>query len=74
MITKEDKSLRTKRPDIFAQVNLELTALHCPQINLDSITYGSKKKIWWNCTKDNRHVWDASPNERIAMVNILPTM
>lgn len=66
MITKEDKSLRTKRPDIFSQVNHELTALHCPQINLEIITYGSKKKIWWNCVIDNRHVWDASPNERTA--------
>jgi hypothetical protein len=60
----EERFLRIKRPDIFSQINQELTATHYPNVNLDTITYGSKKKIWWNCSKDSRHVWDAQINAR----------
>lgn len=65
----EDRSLRNKRPDLFAQINLELTANHYPKVNLETITYGSKKKIWWNCQTDNRHVWDAQINARAVSGN-----
>lgn len=32
-------------------------------IDINKITHGSKKKIWWECIKE-KHSWDASPNER----------
>lgn len=64
MVAIERKSLRETHPDIFGQINHELTAEYYPKVNLDSITYGSKKKIWWNCPKDPRHVWDAQINAR----------
>lgn len=68
-MNKEDRSLRNKRPDLFAQINLELTAKHYPKMNLGTITYGSKKKIWWNCPTDNRHVWEAQINARAVSGN-----
>ena len=61
---KEDTSLKNRRPDIFAQINHELTAKHCPEIDLDTISYGSKKKLWWDCSKDSEHVWEATIKHR----------
>jgi hypothetical protein len=69
MSNEEDRLLRNKRPDLFAQINLELTAKHYPKVNLSTITYGSKKKIWWNCSKDSRHVWEAQINARVVSGN-----
>lgn len=66
---KEDRSLRNKKPDLFAEINLELTAKHYPKVNLETITYGSKKKLWWNCPTDGRHVWEAQVNTRAVSGN-----
>lgn len=69
MSNEEDRSLQSKRPDLFAQINLELTAKHSPTINLETVTYGSKKKIWWSCSTDSRHVWEAQINARAVSGN-----
>lgn len=66
---EKDRSLRNKRPDLFAQINVALTAKLYPKVNLDTITYGSKKKIWWNCPTDSRHVWEAQINARVVSGN-----
>lgn len=65
-MSTENKTLKSRRPDIFTQVDPELTLQHYPKINLDSITYGSKKKVWWRCDADSRHVWDAAINDRVV--------
>ncbi len=28
------------------------------------ISIGSNRYVWWNCPKDERHVYDASPHQR----------
>lgn len=61
---KEDTSLKNRRPDIFEQINHELTGKHCPEVNLDTISYGSNKKLWWNCAKDSEHVWESAIKSR----------
>lgn len=63
---KEDTSLKNRRPDIFVQINHELTAEHCPEVDLETISYGSNKKLWWNCNKDSQHVWDSAIKSRTA--------
>lgn len=63
-MNKEDLSLKNRRPDIFEQINHELTGEHCPEVNLDTISYGSNKKLWWNCTKDSQHVWESAIKSR----------
>ena len=30
----------------------------------DKVTYGSKKKVWWQCPKDINHVWDSQIKDR----------
>lgn len=35
-------------------------------INPETLSYGSKTKVWWVCSKDNRHSWQASIDKRTA--------
>lgn len=48
-------------PDLAAQLlpNQELTA--------EDIVPGSNKKLWWVCSNDQTHYWEASPNSRTTM-------
>ena len=34
-------------------------------INLDTVTRSMKRKVWWVCSKDPRHTWEAAINSRV---------
>jgi len=42
-----------------------------PSLNGDlrpeHVSYGSGKRIWWQCKKDSRHVWDAIISNRARL-------
>lgn len=70
--------LRNKFPNLFVEIH----STKNKKIDLDSLTYGSKCKIWWRCVKNKKHVWVATPNSRTCKnktgcpfcrgINVLP--
>lgn len=50
-------------PELFSQLIPGLNA----DENLKKIAPGSNKKLWWQCTKFNDHVWDDSPYSRTSL-------
>lgn len=38
----------------------------------NEITSGSNKKVWWKCSKDPLHEWQASPKQRTSQNNSCP--
>lgn len=36
------------------------------ELGPDDVSYGSKKRVWWTCPNDSRHVYVAPPNRRTA--------
>ena len=47
-------------PELVEQFHYELNGTIQPQ----DISYGSKKKIWWQCPSNPKHVYDMPPNIR----------
>lgn len=47
-------------PELVEQFHYELNGTIQPQ----DISYGSKKKIWWQCPSNPKHVYDMPPNSR----------
>lgn len=39
-------------------------------IQLEEISVGSTKPIWWKCDKGKDHIWKASPNQRTSGQNL----
>lgn len=52
--------LATKRPDLAAEWHLTLNGDLTPY----DITSGSNKKVWWQCSKNPKHVWKEYINNR----------
>ncbi|UJF20266.1 hypothetical protein L0B53_19220 (plasmid) [Vibrio sp. SS-MA-C1-2] len=50
------KSLAIEKPNLLNQWHIEKNGSLTP----DSISAGSEKKVWWQCSKDSEHIWQAS--------------
>jgi len=53
-------SLATRFPEIAEEFDLTLNAPLTPP----EVTYGSGKKLWWRCSSDQTHVWQATASSR----------
>ena len=60
LVIKGINNLKTLRPDLAAEWNYERNV----EIDIDSIMPGTKKKVWWICSKG--HEWQASVSSRNA--------
>ena len=60
LVTPET-SLANKRPELIAEWHFEKNAKITPY----DVKYGSQKKYWWQCSKDEHHEWEASPLVRM---------
>ena len=47
-------------PELVGQFHTDLNGNTQP----NEISHGSKKKIWWQCPSNPKHVYDMSPNDR----------
>lgn len=54
--------LKDKYPEIFAQIDVEKTLQEYPGLDIDNLTTGSNKKIWWKCSKG--HTWRTKVDNR----------
>ena len=55
-----DNSFAKKRPDLIKEWNYKLNG----KITPEQLTSGSNKIVWWFCSKNNNHEWQASPKTR----------
>ena len=55
--------LKEKYPEIFAQIDVERTLQQYPDLDLENITVGSRKKLWWKC-KEHNTLWQAEVYRR----------
>jgi hypothetical protein len=53
-------SLSSKYPILNVEFAYDLNS----NASLDDFSEGSGKKVWWRCSKDERHVWPAAINKR----------
>jgi very-short-patch-repair endonuclease len=51
-----ERSLMYKFPKIAQEWNYSMNGGLCPE----NVSYGSKRKVWWICKKNNRHRWATS--------------
>ena len=54
------KTLEKLYPKVTAEWNYKLNKL-----TPDKVSYGSAKKVWWICSKNKEHIWEAQINNRI---------
>ena len=54
-------SLSKKYPTLKVEFADDLNS----SVSLDDFSEGSDKKVWWRCSKDERHVWEAQIRHRI---------
>ena len=57
-------SLKTRFPDIAAEWHP--TKNQHLGVTPETISYGSKKRVWWQCGRFPEHEWPQSPNGRTA--------
>lgn len=57
----ETNSLVHNFPDIVAQIHPTKN----PDLAVEKLSYGSKKKLWWQCLKDPEHAWQAAIHHRV---------
>lgn len=57
----EKQTLAQARPDLATQWHPTKNGTLTPQ----DVTPGSGKKVWWQCSVDSRHEWDASVDNRV---------
>ena len=53
--------------DNFPEIASEWHSEKNGKLNVNEITYGNDKKVWWKCSNINEHEWEASPNSRTNM-------
>jgi len=58
----ESNSLESTHPKISSEWHLTKNKAITPQM----VTRGSKKKVWWQCSKNNDHIWKTTPNSRTS--------
>jgi hypothetical protein len=56
----EHKYLSFQNPELFKQIHDSLNN----DIDIESLSIGSNKKIWWQCPVDKDHIWCTSVNHR----------
>ena len=61
-------SLKVLNPDLSKEWHIELNG----ELTPDMITEGSRKKVWWKCSKEEDHVWSASVASRAGRGNNCP--
>ena len=49
------RTLKNKSPDIAKEWHATLNA----PLRIDSVTYGSAKKVWWQCPEVEDHIYDS---------------
>lgn len=54
----------------FPRTQLEFEQSLNKGITLEDLTLGSRKKVFWKCTKGKTHIWEASPNQRTSGGNL----
>lgn len=64
----KSNSLEYCFPEITKEWNYERNGNFKP----DEITTGSNKKVWWKCSNNQLHEWQASPKQRTAQNNTCP--
>lgn len=47
-------------PEIAKEWNFQLNG----DLKPENITFGSNKKVWWTCIKNQEHIWQATVNNR----------
>eukprot|EP00128_Syssomonas_multiformis_P014182 Colp12_sorted_trinity150504_noHs@16176 len=57
---KGKRSLLTAHPDLAQQWHPTKNGVLTP----DTVSRGSDKKVWWQCTKDRTHEWEARVSSR----------
>lgn len=67
-VTAGVNDLATTRPLVAAQWHKDRNGDFLPT----QVTYGSKKIVWWQCTKDARHEWKSSINQRSETAGSCP--
>ena len=55
------ENLKVSHPNLFNQIHPNKNF----EINIDSLTSGSDKKIYWQCNKGEDHVWIATVSNRV---------
>lgn len=60
----ESVFLKDKFPEIYKQIHPTLNS----HINIETLSYGEKKVLWWKCSKSScdHHVWSAKINTRTS--------
>jgi len=61
-IVVESNSLAQLYPNIASQWHPKLNE----GISAKSVSYGSEKKVWWQCDKNEKHIWESSVNQRTS--------
>jgi hypothetical protein len=54
--------LKEKYPNLEREFDKELNN----EVNFHQLTIGSRRKIWWRCSKEADHIWLASINQRTS--------
>jgi hypothetical protein len=62
--SKERKVLPETHPHLLAEWDFEKN-----EVRPGEVTAGSHKKVWWICSKNPEHGWEASPNNRTSPAN-----
>ena len=62
------KKLIDRYPEIFAEIVVEKH----PDLDLENITYGSHKKLYWRCRRNSEHIYHTSINARTSKGNACP--
>ena len=53
--------LATTHPELAPEWDQESN-----EVPMNSVGFGSHKKVWWRCEKNPAHRWQASPNDRLG--------
>ena len=66
----ETNLLKDKYPEIFKQIDVERTLQEYPNLDIENITCGSAKLIYWKC--DKCHSWPAQVYNRTKLSSKCP--
>lgn len=50
----------------FPELVKEFDSTNNGKTRPEDLTHGSDRKVWWKCSKDNSHKWEAAVNKRVA--------
>jgi hypothetical protein len=59
------RSLASARPELAREWHVERNKKLFPALNPAKVTIGSKRNVWWRCTKNPAHEWIATVQDRV---------